>query len=86
MIRRVDERSFGYQSYMVRISPSRSSQGWRATLYHAQSGARHSFVSLEALFAFIAESVERLGEGAWHSEGHGSSGVESNETRNRSGV
>ena len=51
MMAETTERS--YQAYTLRLWRPDESAGWRATLYRPQTGQRHSFASLERLWAFL---------------------------------
>lgn len=50
-----------YRSYLLRIwLESDDSPVWRAMLENPNTGERHGFSSLSALFTFIQQEVERL--------------------------
>jgi len=53
-----------YRSYLLRLWRSETlDPGWRASLEDPHTGERIGFASLEQLFAFLMEQVERDAKG-----------------------
>jgi len=53
-----------YRAYLLRLWRSETlDQGWRASLEDPHTGERIGFASLEQLFAFLMEQVERDAKG-----------------------
>lgn len=53
-----------YRTYLLRIWRAETpDQGWRASLQDPHTERRIGFASLEQLFAFLMEQVERDAEG-----------------------
>ena len=49
-----------YRSYLLRLWHSESAdQSWRASLEDSRTGERIGFATLEQMFAFLMEQVER---------------------------
>jgi hypothetical protein len=57
----VTDETIGYRSYLLRLWCAREEgQGvWRASLQDPQSGERISFATVEALFAYLQEQLEK---------------------------
>lgn len=67
----------GYLAYMLRLWQTKPDAGthhveakatWRASIENPHTGERRGFLSLEALFAFLAQEVAVLGSHCTHCE------------------
>ena len=57
----MDDEPDAYQTYVLRLWRARC-QGkwqWRASIESLHTGERHSFASLEQLFAYLSEQCDR---------------------------
>jgi hypothetical protein len=55
------DETVDYRSYLLRLWCAREGESdvWRASLQDPQSGERVSFATVEALFAYLQEQLER---------------------------
>ncbi len=59
-----DPSAKDYRSYLLRLWREVPDRGWRASLEDPRTGKRIGFASLEHLFAFLMEQVDRDMKGA----------------------